>query len=181
MILTSCNRDKYYSGEKNLEIIKGYNNKNYYPSGKMDSLQAISYITIQKLQEVYDLSVLAYENKANKDIDTLIFTQLKGYFSKNDTLYAQKIVNTMDSLQVKYVKLELIKSNNSDSLIQSDSIGTVRFNAYYYDKNKKKFIEKERQANYILKKNPEKFKAEFKFYFTYIGNFDSVTYKKSIR
>jgi len=167
-MIISCNKGKYYSGEKNPEIIKGYNNEHYYPSGKMDSLQAISHITIQKLQEVYDLAVLTYENKTNKGIDTLLLEQLQGYFSKRDTLYARKIVYILDSLQAKYVKLELIKNDSLD-LIHSDSIGIVRFNVQYYDKNKKFSQSKERQANYILKKNPAKFKAEFKFYFTYLG------------
>ncbi|MGM5631751.1 hypothetical protein O2K51_12685 [Apibacter raozihei] len=169
LFFMACNKGKYYEGEKDPDKIKGYKNENYYTSGKMDSTQVIAHITEQKLQEVYDLAILAAENKSNKDIDTLLLSQLQGYFPKGDTLYVAQIVNTLDSLKVKYVKVELNKQMLSDTAILNDSIGKVQFKAHYYDRNKKYFSTQEQQADYILKKNPEKFKAEFKFYFSSIG------------
>ncbi len=167
---TACKKGKYYEGEKDPDKIKEYNNEYYYASGKMDLVETISHITAQKLQEVYDLSILAAENKTNKDIDTILLSQLRGYFPKGDTIYIQKMVHIMDSLQVKYVKIELEKRNIPDSVILNDSIGKIQFKAHFYDKNKKYFLTQEKQASYILKKNPEKFKKEFKFYFSAIGN-----------
>lgn len=175
----SCNKAKYYEGEKDPIKIKGYKNENYYTSEKMDSLEVISHITKQKLQEVFDLAILASENKSNKDIDTLLLSQLQGYFPKGDTLYYSNIINNLDSLGAKYVKIELenfIKNDSTklsslDSLKtqKNDSIGKILFKAHFYDKNKKYFYTQENQANYILKRNPTKFKLEFKFYFSSIG------------
>lgn len=170
IFFVTCKKDKYYEGDKDPQKIKGYKNENYYTSGEMDSLQAISHITAQKLQEVYDLAILAAENKSNRDIDTLLLSQLQGYFPKEDTIYVSKIVNGLDSLKVKFVKIELDKKSLADSAALRDSIGTVRFKIYFYDKNKKFFSTQNKQANYILKRNPKKFKSEFKFYFSSIGN-----------
>jgi hypothetical protein len=135
----------------------------------MDSLEVISHITAQKLREVYELAILATENKANKDIDTLLLSQLQGYFPKGDTINIPKVVKNLDSLRVKYVKIELEKQSIADSTILNDSIGKVRFKVHYYNQNKKYFSTEEGQANYILKKNPKKFKSEFRFYFSSIG------------
>lgn len=166
----ACKKEKYYEGEKDPIKIKEYNNKNYYASEKMDSLAVISHITEQKLQEVYDLAILATENKSNKEIDTLIVSQLKGYFPKKDTVHVSKIVNNLDSLKVKYVTIELEKKKSDTTTILNDSIGVVHYKVHYYNNKKKYFSTQRSQANYILKKNPEKFKSEFKFYFTSIGN-----------
>ncbi len=168
---TACKKGKYYEGaERDLDKIKEYNNEYYSASEKMNLTESISHITAQKLQEIYDLSILAAENKSNKDIDTVLISQLRGYFSKRDTTYVYKIINTLDSLQAKYVKIELEKQNTPDSIILKDSIGNIQFRVHFYDKNKKYFSTQETQAHYILKRNPEKFKKEFKFYFSSIGN-----------
>lgn len=170
LFFVACNKDKYYEGEKDPKKIKGYKNENYYASGEMDSLQAISHITAQKLQEVYDLAILAAENKSNKDIDTLLLSQLQGYFPQEDTIFVSRIVNGLDSLKVKFVKIELDKKSLENFNALHDSIGTVKYKIQFYDKNKKFFTSQDKKANYILKKNPEKFKSEFKFYFSSIGN-----------
>lgn len=168
----ACNNDKYYEGEKDPVKIKEYNNKVYYASEKLDSLAVISHITEQKLQEVYDLAILATENKSNKEIDTLIISQLRGYFPKKDTVYVSKIVKYLDSLQVKYIKIELEKKQLEDTTILNDSVGVIYYKVHYYNNKKKHFSTQKDEANYILKKNPEKFKSEFKFYFTSIGKLD---------
>ncbi|MDR1876914.1 MAG: hypothetical protein LBQ84_04755 [Flavobacteriaceae bacterium] len=174
IIFLACKKENYFHGEKDPTVIKGYNNENYYASAKMDSIEVISHITAQKLQEVYDLAILATENKSNQDIDTLLLSQLQGYFPKGDTIYMLKIINNLDSLHAKYVKIELEKQAANDSIILNDSIGKARFKIHYYDKNKRYFSTEEKQANYILKKNPEKFKAEFKFYFSSLGKPEEV-------
>ncbi|TWP24927.1 hypothetical protein ETU08_03805 [Apibacter muscae] len=180
IIVISCNKAKYYDGDIDPVKTKGYKNENYYSSEKMDSLAVISHINQQKLQEVYDLAILTSEYKSNKDIDTLLLSQLQGYFPSGDTLYYSRIIHNLDSLRAKYVKIELdnFVSNDSLNIIHKDSlqinksdsiIGKVLFNANFYDKNKRYIYTEKNQANYILKKNPKKFKLEFKFYFSYIG------------
>lgn len=166
----SCNKDKYYDGEHDPLKIKGYKNENYY-SSKMDSLEAIYHITEQKLQEVYDLSALATNNKNNKQIDTLIISQIKSYFAPNDKIYAQKTIKEIDSLNAIYVKIELVKDNNAgiDSVL-TDSSGQIKYKVHFYNSNKKYFLSRLKKADYILKKNTNNNKNQFKFYFSKIEN-----------
>ena len=63
IVIFSCNK-KESEEISDLDKIK-HNNKNSYPSTKMDSAQAIHNITQQKLQELLDLSTIYASGNKN--------------------------------------------------------------------------------------------------------------------
>lgn len=169
----SCN--KKYDGDTSLEDVKYKTNKQTIPSVKMDSAQAINTITKQKIQDLLDLSTLYTSGNRDTEIDSVIYAQMKGYFLNGDSLHLKPLLKDLDSLKVRYAKVN--KLEISKVLNGNDSLDFAKFNVEYYD-NKKAFIGNyNRQAQYILKASPIQFKKEFKFYF--INFYDELKKKDS--
>ncbi len=160
-IIYSCN--KKYDGDTSIEDVKYKTNKQSISSVKMDSAQAINLITKQKIQDLLDLSTLYTSGNRDTEIDSVIYAQMKGYFLNGDSIHLKPILKDLDSLKVRYAKVN--KLEISKVLNGNDSLDFAKFNVEYYD-NKKAFIGNyNRQAQYILKASPVQFKKEFKFFF----------------
>jgi hypothetical protein len=67
----------------------------------MDSAQAISFITKQKIQELFDLSTLYTSGNRDTEIDSVIYAQMKSYFAESDSNQLKPILNQLDSFKVK--------------------------------------------------------------------------------
>lgn len=160
-IIHSCN--KKYEGDTSLEDVKYKTNRQSIPSVKMDSAQAINTITKQKIQDLLDLSTLYTSGNKDTEIDSVIYAQMNGYFLKGDSLHLKPLLKDLDSLKVRYAKvnkLEISKISNGN-----DTLDYAQFSVEYYN-DKKAFIGSfDRQAQYILKAAPKQFQKEFKFYF----------------
>ena len=73
------------------------------------------------------------------------------------------ILNKLDSFKVKTVKVGNISVKKE--IKGKDTLDFAKFDVEFYD-NKERLIGKfEKNAQYILKLSPLKFKKEFKFYF----------------
>lgn len=79
-----------------LEKIKYSNNKNSYPTVKMDSVQAINSITKQKVQELLDLSAIYSSGNKNTELDTLIYKQMYSYFTTNDSTKLSSLIKELE-------------------------------------------------------------------------------------
>lgn len=172
LVFTLCiacndkNKKKEYLGRDiSVDKVKIFKNISYI---SMDSLEIISHISEQKLQQIYDLALLANENRSNQKIDTAIISQLTGYFKedeRNDSINTYRLLKELDTLNVKYIDFKLIPIKN-DSIV-SDSIGKIFYNVNYYNRNKKYILTREKFAAYILEKIE---KNKFKFYFSSIND-----------
>ena len=58
---------------------------------KLDSTQALTGITKQKLQELYDISALYTSGNRNTAIDSLNYRQIQGYFIKKDSGFGKNL------------------------------------------------------------------------------------------
>lgn len=158
----SCN--KKYEGEDNsLETIRNANNRVTYSKAKLDSLQAINVITSQKVQDLLELSALYTSGNKDTEIDSVIYTQMQAHFLNPDSSNIKPLLKEMDSLKVRYVKLNNLKT--SKSVIGNDTLDIANFDVEYYDKKRTFITTVNRKAQYFLKASPVKFKKEFKFYF----------------
>ena len=70
LITFSCNKES--AKRSDLEIVRNNNNKKSYPVTKMDSAQAITSITKQKIQELLDLSTLYTAGNRDTEIDSVL-------------------------------------------------------------------------------------------------------------
>lgn len=145
-----------------IEKLRQNTNKQGFPVAKMDSLQAIESITLQKLQEILDLSSL-YHSGGDTEIDSVIYAQMKSYFSEPDSLKMNHLLKPIDSLKSKSAKISNLKIDKK--IIQNDTLDFATFNIEYFDKSQKSLGKFENNAQFILKPHPIKFKKEFKFYF----------------
>ncbi|WP_185144724.1 hypothetical protein [Chryseobacterium sp. SC28] len=160
--LWACN--KKYEGEDNsLETIRKANNKVTYSKTKLDSLQAINVITTQKVQELLDLSTLYTSGNKDTEIDSVIYTQMQAYFLNKDSNNLKPLLKEMDSLKVRYAKVNNLKT--SKSTVEKDTLDFAAFDVEYYDKKRSYITTVNRKAQYLLKAAPVKFQKEFKFYF----------------
>lgn len=107
----SC--DKKGNEKSDLEKLRQSNNKKSYPVTKMDSLQAIQFITKQKIQELYDLSALYTSGNKDTEIDSVIYEQMMGYFAQPDSTKMANTLKEMDSLKVKEAKVGNIEVNKN--------------------------------------------------------------------
>lgn len=163
-VAVACKKEQFFGGEHDPEVIKNYRNQSS-PVSKMDSLASINLITKQKLLEVYELSLL-YSSKQNDSIlRDLLYSQLKGYFLDSDSLNVPALMKEIDSLEAKFVEIRHHKDVISDT-ITDDSIRKIDYWVKYYSEDKKLIDSIEKTAEFILKKEPKKFKHEFTFYFT---------------
>lgn len=162
-VAVACKKEQFFGGEHDPEVIKNY--KNETASVSMDSIASINFITKQKLLEVYELSLL-YSSKQNDSIlKDVLHSQLASYFLKTDTISIPLVLKEMDSLQAKFIELRHFKDVESDSLT-ADSIRKIDYWVRYYSADKKLIDSLQKTAEFILKKEPKKFKNEFTFYFT---------------
>ncbi|SEF81349.1 hypothetical protein SAMN05421847_1008 [Halpernia humi] len=173
MMVFSCKKEN--SNISDLDTLRKNNNKISYPVAKMDSAQAISFITKQKIQELFDLSTLYTSGHRDTEIDSVIYAQMNGYFLTPDSLKLKPILQQLDSFKVKTVKVGNIEV--SKELNKKDTLDFAKFNVEYYDKDNKLIGSFDKNAQYILKAYPVKFKKEFKFYFV---NFDVPVKKDSV-
>jgi hypothetical protein len=157
----SC--DKKGNEKSDLEKLRQSNNKKSYPVTKMDSLQAIQFITKQKIQELYDLSALYTSGNKDTEIDSVIYEQMMGYFAQPDSTKMANTLKEMDSLKVKEAKVGNIEVNKI--IKGKDTMDLAKFSVEYLDQNRKQIGSFDKTVQYILKATPVKFKKEFKFYF----------------
>lgn len=162
-VAIACKKEQFFDGKHDPEVIKNYKNESA-PVSKMDSIASINFITKQKLLEVYELSLL-YSSKQNDSIlKDLLHSQLGSYFLESDTLSIPKMLKEIDSLQAKFIEIRHYEDVESDS-ITDDSVRKIDYWVKYYSADKKLIDSLERTAEFILKKEPKKFKHEFTFYF----------------
>lgn len=155
----SCKKSEEMS---DLEKLRKSNNRTSYPVNKMDSAQAIQFITKQKIQELLDLSALYSNGNRDTEIDSVIYAQMKGYFSEPDSTKLTSIITQLDSLKVNSAKVGNLKVEKK--IVGLDTIELAHFDVEYYDKSNKLIGNFNKTAQYQLKKSSN-FQKEFKFYF----------------
>ena len=172
LFVFSCKKER--AEVSDLEKIRNNNNKVSYPVTKMDSAQAISFITKQKIQELLDLSTLYTSGNRDTEIDSVIYAQMQSYFTESDSNKLKPILKQLDSFKVKTAKVGNIFVQKE--IKGNDTLDFAKFDVEYFDQNDKLIGKFEKNAQYILKPSPVKFKKEFKFYFV---DFDLVAQKDS--
>src|SRR5690606_38923313 len=173
LMLFSCTKEQPEMSD--LEKIRNNTNTVSYPVTKMDSAQAISFITKQKIQELLDLSTLYTSGNRDTEIDSVIYSQMKSYFVEDDSAKLQPILKQLDSFKVKTAKVGNIEV--SKKIIGTDTLDFAKFQVEYVDQKNRSIGTFEKNAQYILKLFPVKFKKEFRFYFI---DFDAVPKKDSV-
>lgn len=146
-----------------LQKVRNNNNQKSYPVTKMDSAQAISFITKQKIQELMDLSTLYTSGNRDTEIDSVIYAQMRSYFAEDDSNKLKPLLKQLDSLKVKNVKVGNIAINKEITV--NDTLDFAKFDVEYFDARDRLIGKFEKNAQYMLKLSPVKFKKEFKFYF----------------
>lgn len=164
MVVWSCKDKNTYQGNHDPEVIKTYHNM-ATPASKMDSLASVNFITKQKLTELYELSSLFSANYNDSLMRDILFPQIESYFLADDSIQISKLLREMDSLKVHYVEISNLNLAVKDSVLP-DSLQQLQYNLRYFSKDKKLIEAFDKKAQFILKKEPKKFKHEFVFYFT---------------
>lgn len=159
MIMTSCVKKDENSGQSDLDKLRNTNNKTV----KMDSTQAINSITMQKVQDVLDLSTLYLSGQRNTEIDTAIYSKIEKYFQKSDSTTFKDLFKELESLNVKKVKVSNI--NVFQKIKEKDTLHFAKFNVEYQGDKNKTIGNFERNAQYTLVSKQGQKNKEFKFYF----------------
>lgn len=159
LVLFSCKKTEPITND--LNTLRETGNTKGYPTIQMDSMQAINAITKQKVQEVFDLSLLYLGGNKNTSIDSTIYKQVQNYFYKPDSLTFQNLFNELEAKNVKTAKVHNLTVFKS--IIKKDTLDYAKFNVEYFDKGNKSLGSVERNAQYILVL-PKKESKEFKFY-----------------
>ncbi|WP_027376594.1 hypothetical protein [Kaistella palustris] len=168
LIFTVFSCKKESTEISDLQKIRNNNNLKSYPVTKMDSAQAIEFITKQKIQELLDLSTLYTSGNRDTEIDSVIYAQMKSYFAESDSNKLVPLLKQLDSFKVKTAKVGNL--NVKKQITTKDTLDFAKFEVEYFDSNDKLIGKFEKNAQYMLKLSPVKFKKEFKFYFV---DFDS--------
>ncbi len=161
LALSNCkNKDTpIYEGEMNDSIVISKSNK--VIENRLDSIGLLEQLGKQKLPDVYDIATW----NARKNVrDSILDTQLKSYFSKEDTLSIPQLYQEIDSIGAYYTKVDNIRLLPKDST-KSDSIGFMQYDVYYFDKRKKYLQKSQKNIAFTLQKQPEKLRNQFSFYF----------------
>lgn len=166
-VVGSCKNETTFQGKHDPDVIKTYRNKST-PVSRMDSIASVNFITRQKLTEVYELTSLYASNPNDSLLHEILFPQIKSYFLENDSVNIYRLLNEMDSLKVHFVEISNLKLSEKDSL-RPDSVKIVNYGVRYFSQDKKLIDSLQKTAEYILKKEPKKFKHEFIFYFTQLN------------
>jgi len=161
-VLFACKKEPTFNGNHDPEVIKNYRNV-ATPVSKRDSLSSVSFIAKQKLTEIYELTSLYSSNPDDSILKEILYPQIQSYFLESDSLNINRLLNEMDSLKVNFVEINNVNLPN-DSII-SDSIRVVNYGVKYYSSNRKLIDSIQKSAQFILQKEPRKFKHEFIFYF----------------
>lgn len=170
----SCTKEK--STEiSDLQKIRNNTNQKSYPLTKIDSAQAISLITKQKIQELFDLSTLYTSGNRDTEIDSIIYAQMNSYFLESDSTKLLPLLKQLDSFKVKTAKVGNIDVKKE--IVGKDTLDFAKYSVEYFDQNDKPIGKFEKNAQYMLKLFPVKFKKEFKFYFV---NLETPSQKDSI-
>lgn len=165
LVFVACKKSSEEMSD--LDKLRNNTNKKSYPMTKMDSAQAIQFITKQKIQELLDLSTLYANGNRDTEIDSVIYVQMNGYFTNPDSIKLKPILKELDSLKAKSAKVENIAVEKK--IIGKDTLDFAHFDVEYFDQDKKSIGTFKKSAQYSLKLSPVKFKKEFTFYF---DNFD---------
>ena len=168
----SCKKENKQISD--LQIVRNNNNKMSYPVTKMDSAQAIASITKQKIQELLDLSTLYTAGNRDTEIDSVIYAQMRSYFVDQDSSKLTPLLLQLDSLKVQNAKAGNISVTKE--IKGADTLDFAKFFVEYFDNRSRSLGTFEKNAQYILKPSPVKFKKEFTFYFV---EFDSKPKKDS--
>lgn len=171
-IAYSCNKESVHKSD--LETVRNNNNIKSYPVTKMDSAQAISFITKQKIQELLDLSTLYTAGNRDTEIDSVIYAQMQSYFVDQDSNKLGPLLLQLDSLKVQTAKVGNISVTKE--IRGNDTLDLAKFYVEYFDFRNKLIGSFEKNAHYVLKPSPVKFVKEFKFYFV---DFDAPVKKDS--
>ena len=132
-MIFSCNKKTEEISD--LDKLRNSTNKKSYPAIQMDSVQAINAITIQKVQDVFDLSTLYVTGNRDTEIDFSIYSQIQSYFHKPDSLTLKPLFKELESLKVKTAKVNNIKVY--DVYYKEDTLNFAKFNVEYFDKDKR--------------------------------------------
>lgn len=158
IIMIACKKEETNS-ISDLEKLRNTENI----SVQMDSAQAINAITLQKVQDVLDLSTLYLSGNKNTEIDTAIYSKIEKYFQKSDSVTFQGLFKELESLKVKKVKVSNI--NVFKSIKDNDTLDYAKFNVEYIGDKNKPIGNFERSAQYTLVSKAKEKNKEFKFYF----------------
>ncbi|UJF30535.1 hypothetical protein L0B70_03850 [Kaistella sp. 97-N-M2] len=161
LMILACTKENTQISD--LQKVRNNTNEKFYPATKMDSAQAISFITKQKIQELLDLSTLYTSGNRDTEIDSVIYAQMKSYFAESDSNKLQPILKQLDSFKVKNVKVGNIEVTKK--ITDKDTLDFAKFDVEYFDSRDRLIGKFEKNAQYMLKLSPVKFKKEFKFYF----------------
>lgn len=135
-------------------------------SSIVDSTQAITSITQQKLQELYDISALYTSGNKNTALDSLNYKQIQGYFLEKDSGNVKNLFKELDSMKARYVKVKNVEI--STEILGEDTLDFAKYIVEYKNNDQKSIGEFKKKSQYKLIKKPVKFKNEFKFYFVKI-------------
>lgn len=146
-----------------LQIVRNNNNQKSYPTTKMDSAQVISLITKQKIQELFDLSTLYTSGNRDTEIDSVIYAQMRSYFAESDSNKLKPLLKELDSYKVRSAKVGNV--NVKKEIIGNDTLDLAQYNVEYFDQKDNTIGKLTKNAKFMLKLSPVKFKKEFRFYF----------------
>lgn len=158
ILMIACAK-KEENNFSDLEKLRNTNNI----SVKMDSTQAINAITLQKVQDVLDLSTLYLAGDQKTEIDTAIYSKIEKYFQEPDSLTFKELFKELESLKVKRVKVSNI--NVFKSINNKDTLDYAKFNVEYFGDKNKSLGNFEKNAQYTLVSKAKEHNKEFKFYF----------------
>ena len=160
--ITSCTPDKKEE-ISDLQIVRNNNNQKSYPTTKMDSAQVISLITKQKIQELFDLSTLYTSGNRDTEIDSVIYAQMRSYFAESDSNKLKPLLKQLDSFKVRTAKVGNV--NVKKEIIGNDTLDLAQYSVEYFDQRDNMIRKFDKNAMFMLKLSPVKFKKEFRFYF----------------
>ena len=178
LIINSCKNDTTYDGDYNPDVIKGYKNDASTLNTKMDSIEAVNYISKQKLKEFYELSALASSNN-DSVLQEHLFSQLKSYFSVNQLDEIDTLLVDLKRKNVHFASIDRFNILANDSLTP-DSIKRADYTLNLFNKDKKLVETLNRTSVFVLKQEPIKFKREFKFYFKTLNELKDSIQKDTI-
>ena len=101
LTLLACKKNEETAAISDLDKLRNTENI----SVKMDSTQAINAITLQKVQDVLDLSTLYLSGNKKTEIDQAIYSKIEKYFEKSDSATFKDLFKELESLQVKKIKV----------------------------------------------------------------------------
>ena len=157
--LLACKKNEETAAISDLDKLRNTENI----SVKMDSTQAINAITLQKVQDVLDLSTLYLSGNKKTEIDQAIYSKIEKYFEKSDSATFKDLFKELESLQVKKIKVSNI--NVFQHIKEKDTLDFAKFNVEYFGAKNKLIGVFEKNAQYTLVSKPDQNKGEFKFYF----------------